>query len=72
MVVAVVDVASFDADADDVDTVTDVVSPDKELGILSNCDDGRFSDFLLFDSDEAGVVNLLPLSDRDALELWPI
>lgn len=73
VVVAVV--VSFDT-GDDVETVADVESLDNEpvLGTLSNCDDGRFSNFLLDeDSERIGVVILLPFSDDGGvLVLWPI
>lgn len=58
-------VVSFDT-GDDVETVAVVESLDNEpvLGTLSNCDEGRFSDFLLDeDSEQIGVVYLLPFSD---------
>lgn len=74
---------------DDVETmVADVESLDTEpvLCTLSNCDEGRLSDFLLGDdSERADDVNLLllpplllapllmlPFSDNGGVGLWPI
>lgn len=66
---------------DDVETVADVESLDDRdpvLGTLSNCDEGRFNDFLVGeDSERAGDVNLLlllllPFNDNCGVGLCPI